>query len=160
MTHEPLSEAMYLRLKTLWTGTPALRKKKQPRRTPTGSEPFAPGRDPVPLFSVITDVSAGLGWDGALSQAALVSDWSNVVGPDTAANTEIDRFNDGVLTVRCSSTAWATQLAFIASDILTRLLAEHPDSGLTKITFIGPNAPSWKRGPRAIQGRGVRDTYG
>jgi predicted nucleic acid-binding Zn ribbon protein len=117
MTSEPLSESMYLRLKTLWTGTPALRKKRQPRRVPTGSEPFTPGRDPVSLFSAITDVSAGLGWDNALNQAALVSDWPNIVGPDTSANTEIDRFDDGVLTVRCSSTAWATQLTFISSEI-------------------------------------------
>ncbi|MDP4886606.1 MAG: DUF721 domain-containing protein, partial [Aquiluna sp.] len=26
--------------------------------------------------------------------------------------------------------------------------------------FIGPSAPSWKKGPRSVPGRGPRDTYG
>jgi predicted nucleic acid-binding Zn ribbon protein len=160
MSDEPLSESMYLRLKTLWTGSPATRKKRRSTATPRGSEPFAAGRDPISVSAAMQDVSTGLGWDVALAQATMVADWPNIVGPDTAANTEIDRFELGNLVVRCSSTAWATQLTFISSDILTNLLAAHPNAELTKITFIGPNAPSWKRGPRTIQGRGVRDTYG
>lgn len=161
MTHdEPLSESMYLRLKTLWTGTPAGRRSKRNPQHVTGSQPFTTGRDPSSLTDVLGVMSTGLGWDEALAEAALVSDWPNIVGPDTAANAQVERFDDGALVVRCVSTAWATQLGFIASDIKTRLLEAHPDAGLEKITFIGPNAPSWKRGPRAIPGRGARDTYG
>jgi predicted nucleic acid-binding Zn ribbon protein len=160
MNEEPLSESMYLRLKTLWTGSPATRKKRRGTSTPRGSEPFSAGRDPISVSAAMQDVSTGLGWDTVLAEATLVSDWPNVVGPDTAANTDVDRLEAGVLVVRCSSTAWATQLTFISSEILTRLMAAHPNAALTKISFIGPNAPSWKRGPRAIQGRGVRDTYG
>jgi predicted nucleic acid-binding Zn ribbon protein len=160
MNYEPLSESTYLRLKTLWTGSPAARKKRRATSTPRGSEPYAAGRDPISVGDAMQDVSTGLGWDAALAEATLISDWPNVVGPDTSANTEIDRFESGNLVVRCSSTAWATQLTFISSDILTKLMAAHPHADLTKITFIGPNAPSWKRGPRTIQGRGVRDTYG
>jgi len=160
MSEEPLSESMYLRLKTLWTGSPAARKKRRTTVAPRGSEPFAVGRDPVSVSDAMQDISTGLGWDAALAEATLISDWPNIVGPDTAANTHIDRLESGNLVVRCASTAWATQLSFIASDVLTKLLAAHPNATLTKITFIGPNAPSWKRGPRTIQGRGVRDTYG
>lgn len=123
-------------------------------------EPFTAGRDPVTLESAVLEISAGLGWDEALADAALVSDWPNLVGPDTAANTQIEKFDAGVLTVRCSSTAWATQLNFMSSDIANTLRTAHPDCNVIKIAFVGPNAPSWKRGPRAIPGRGVRDTYG
>ena len=35
-----------------------------------------------------------------------------------------------------------------------------PDAGIESVRFEGPNAPSWKRGPRTIPGRGPRDTYG
>lgn len=160
MSDEPLSESMYLRLKTLWTGSPAMGKKRRPPTTPRGSEPFGAGRDPISAGDAMLDMSTGLGWDAALAEATLVADWATIVGPDTSANTEIDRLESGNLVVRCSSTAWATQLTFISSDILTNLMAAHPKVELKKITFIGPNAPSWKRGPRTIQGRGVRDTYG
>lgn len=160
MSEEPLSESMYLRLKTLWTGSPATRNKRRTAVAPRGSEPFSAGRDPISVSDAMQDVSTGLGWDAVLAEATLVADWPNIVGPDTAANTQVDRLESGNLVVRCSSTAWATQLTFISSDILTNLMAAHPNAELTKISFIGPNAPSWKRGPRAIQGRGVRDTYG
>ncbi len=160
MSDEPLSESMYLRLKTLWTGSPATRKKRRTAAAPRGSEPFSPGRDPISVSDAMQDISTGLGWDAVLAEATLVADWENIVGPDTASNTQVDRLESGNLVVRCSSTAWATQLAFISSDILTNLMIAHPNAELTKISFIGPNAPSWKRGPRAIQGRGVRDTYG
>ena len=33
-------------------------------------------------------------------------------------------------------------------------------AGIETVRFIGPDTPSWKRGPRAIPGRGPRDTYG
>ena len=36
-----------------------------------------------------------------------------------------------------------------------------PDAGVQSLNFIGPQAPSWKRGLRTIKNeRGPRDTYG
>lgn len=160
MTAQLLSDAFYLTLKALWTGSPSKPKKRKPRSVALGVEPFSAGRDPVQLFTAVSNVTGNLGWDESLAQAALVADWPRLVGPDTAANTQIEQFESGILTVRCASTAWSTQLTFIASDFLSRLILAHPDAGLTKITFVGPNTPSWKHGPRAIPGRGVRDTYG
>ena len=31
---------------------------------------------------------------------------------------------------------------------------------VSEIRFVGPTAPSWKKGPRSVPGRGPRDTYG
>ena len=31
---------------------------------------------------------------------------------------------------------------------------------VTKLRVVGPTAPSWKKGPRTVRGRGPRDTYG
>jgi len=44
--------------------------------------------------------------------------------------------------------------------ILTEITRRFPEAGVETIRFIGPDVPSWKWGPRAIPGRGPRDTYG
>ncbi len=159
MKDEALAISAYLRLKTLWTGMPATRRKKY-KAPLTGSEPFSPGRDPVSAADAVGGVTAQLGWEKTLAQASLLTDWAEIVGPDTAQNSVVEKFEDGIVTVRCSSTAWSTQLNLISVDVLTQVLREHPDAGVEKIVFIGPNAPSWKRGPKSVPGRGARDTYG
>jgi predicted nucleic acid-binding Zn ribbon protein len=65
-----------------------------------------------------------------------------------------------VLVVRCESTAWATQLRMMRSELLVRIGERFPGADIQSIRFQGPDAPSWKRGPRSIPGRGPRDTYG
>jgi predicted nucleic acid-binding Zn ribbon protein len=46
------------------------------------------------------------------------------------------------------------------SRVLTVVLERYPAAGIRSLRFEGPDAPSWKRGPRSIPGRGPRDTYG
>ena len=68
---------------------------------------------------------------------------------------------EGKLLVQCSSTAWATQLTLTQSDILSTIRASAPGALVEAIRFIGPQAPSWKKGLRSVSnGRGPRDTYG
>jgi predicted nucleic acid-binding Zn ribbon protein len=83
-----------------------------------------------------------------------------VVGADTAAKSSPEDLIYGTLTVRCESTAWATQLRLMYSDILERLNADYPALNVTALKMLGPDAPSWKKGPRSVPGRGPRDTYG
>ncbi|WP_394553734.1 DUF721 domain-containing protein [Agromyces sp. MMS24-JH15] len=135
----------------------------RPRRTPAprpGGEPFTPGRDPKPLGDAIDLLSGELGWGGPLSQHDLIANWAAVAGEENARHTEPIGIEGGVLQVRCESTAWATQLRLMRTDLLTRILREYPDAGVETIRFQGPDAPTWKRGPRSVPGRGPRDTYG
>ena len=44
--------------------------------------------------------------------------------------------------------------------ITTTIAERHPQAGVESIRVSGPDAPTWKRGPRTVQGRGPRDTYG
>jgi predicted nucleic acid-binding Zn ribbon protein len=44
--------------------------------------------------------------------------------------------------------------------VLTTLQTAFPTLELIDIRFIGPDAPSWKKGQRSVPGRGPRDTYG
>ena len=68
---------------------------------------------------------------------------------------------EGTLTVQSSSTAWATQLQIMSNDLLSLIQKDTSGVLIEKIVFIGPHAPSWKKGLRTIRNsKGPRDTYG
>lgn len=155
------SSAVYNRLKALF-GAPVRRSaSSEPRnRSEAESVPYGVGREPRGLGTVMDALTSQLGWNSPLAQSQLVNSWSDLVGEDTAAHSTPIGIEDGVLTVRCESTAWATQLRLMRVDIMSAIAAAFPDAGITGVRFLGPDAPSWKRGPRSIPGRGPRDTYG
>lgn len=124
------------------------------------SVPFGQGRDPHGLGEVMDALTAKMGWTSPLAKSELLASWQQIVGEDLAEHAEPIGIEDGVLTVRCDSTAWATQLRLIRTEILTRIAESFPEAGVDAVKFLGPDTPSWKRGPRSIQGRGPRDTYG
>lgn len=154
----PETVATYLRLRGM---KPSARRARRRRwRTDDENEPFTPGRDPRGLGDVITDLTRDSGWDGRLSEEDLLLDWTTVAGAETAQHAQPVALGEGILTIRCDSTAWAKQLQLMRSNILTRILEHHPDAGIHTLRFIGPDVPSWKFGRRTIPGRGPRDTYG
>jgi predicted nucleic acid-binding Zn ribbon protein len=156
------SRSVYLRFRKVF-GDGSSRSsdaRKRAKREPGSSTPFGAGRDPDSLGSVVDALTARLGWDSPLAQSDLLSAWTELAGAETAAHAVPVGIEDGVLTVRCDSTAWATQLRLMRVQIATQIAVRYPDAGITQLRFEGPNAPSWKRGPRSIPGRGPRDTYG
>ncbi|WP_285114777.1 DciA family protein [Leifsonia sp. fls2-241-R2A-40a] len=155
------ASAVYLRLKALFAGTGS-RKKWAPRREEgaAASQPFGSGRDPRGVGDVVDALAAQLGWTSALAQSDLLEGWRELAGEETAKHAIPDQITDGVLVVRCESTAWATQLRMMRSELLAHIAERFPEAGIESIRFQGPDAPSWKRGPRSIPGRGPRDTYG
>ena len=128
--------------------------------TDPAEQPFAPGRDPRSFSRALDEVLRDRGWTGAVSQSELFAAWDELVGPITAEHAEPIDLRAGVLRVRCDSTAWATQLGLMRSRILSAITERYPEAGVETIRFTGPDAPSWKRGPRSVPGRGPRDTYG
>jgi predicted nucleic acid-binding Zn ribbon protein len=158
------SVSVYLRLKQLFGGTqggsPQHRRRRPTDETDASRMPFGAGRDPRELGNVMDSLTAELGWNPLLAQSSLLAGWADIVGVETAEHSDAETIVDGVLMVRCSSTAWAAQLRTMKVDLLTELVSRFPDAGVQSIRFRGPDAPSWKRGPRSIPGRGPRDTYG
>jgi predicted nucleic acid-binding Zn ribbon protein len=153
--------AVYLRMKELFSGTPSRSRRTTVRPDePGGSRPFGAGRDPRGLGDVVDALAAQLGWTSALAQSDLLEGWRELAGEETAKHAIPDAITDGVLVVRCESTAWATQLRMMRSELLVRIGDRFPEADIQSIRFQGPDAPSWKRGPRSIPGRGPRDTYG
>jgi predicted nucleic acid-binding Zn ribbon protein len=158
--------SLYFRLKAKATGTPHNKLSRDAKKRKKNAEehahelPFSPGRDPRGLDAVLDNLTHELGWKAPLAQSDVIVGWPELVGPDIAARTIPLGISENVLTVQCESTAWATQLKLMSTDVLTKLIQTYPESGISAIRFQGPNAPSWKRGPKSIPGRGPRDTYG
>jgi Zn-ribbon-containing, possibly RNA-binding protein and truncated derivatives len=130
------------------------------QREASESEPFTPGRDPEPLGDAIDGLTAQLGWTAPLTQHDVLATWAEIAGEEIAKHSDAIAIENGVLQVRCDSTAWATQLRLMRSELVTRIVDRYPRSGVETIRFQGPDAPTWKRGPRSVPGRGPRDTYG
>lgn len=155
--------AVYLRFRRLF-GDSAQRgvtgRQRKKREATRGSAPFSGGRDPIGLGDAVDALTAGMGWTSPLARSDLLLAWADIVGHDTAEHSEPTGIDEGLLTVRCDSTAWATQLRLMRADISTTIALRFPEAGITSVKFEGPNAPSWKRGARSVPGRGPRDTYG
>jgi predicted nucleic acid-binding Zn ribbon protein len=161
---EPESESrlVYLRFRRVF-GDGSSRSadaRKRSRKDPGASVPFSAGRDPQSLSSVVDALTVKLGWNSPLAKSELLASWSELAGTETAEHSTPVGIEDGTLSVRCDSTAWATQLRLMRGAILGQISTRYPDAGITQVRFLGPNVPSWKRGPRSIPGRGPRDTYG
>ena len=160
---EPEHVAVFRRLREAF-GDPSQRSGDARRRrraaTEEGSVPYGAGREPRGLLDVVDDLTASRGWDSPLAEADLLASWPDIVGADSAQHTEPVSIEAGILTVRCDSTAWRTQMNLMRSRVLANIEERHGAAGIREVRFTGPDAPSWKRGPRAIPGRGPRDTYG
>jgi predicted nucleic acid-binding Zn ribbon protein len=120
----------------------------------------APG-DPTLVSEILGELVKDREWDSGLAEGNLFATWPAIVGADVAAHAEPISLIDGKLLIQCSSTAWATQLNLAQNDILATIRASAPGALVESLRFIGPQAPSWKKGIRSVSnGRGPRDTYG
>ena len=124
------------------------------------SGPGPDSRDPQSLASVTRDVAKKQGWTPRVAEGAVFGRWTTVVGHEIADHATPIALRDGVLNVTAESTAWATQLRLIQSQVLAKIAAEVGDGVVTSLRITGPVAPSWRKGRLHIAGRGPRDTYG
>lgn len=145
-------------------GSPALKRDSQhhadSRQLGGYSGPGRSARDPRPLGNVVGSLISHRGWKTPLNVSTVLADWAALVGPANAEHTWPESFEDTVVRVRCDSTAYATQLRLMQSQIL-RSFADRLGEGIvTKLEIRGPVGPNWKKGRRTVRGRGPRDTYG
>jgi predicted nucleic acid-binding Zn ribbon protein len=144
--------------------------KKRPRQQPRGARRSTPtqlsgahpdGRDPTPLGSAVDNLVTESGWSTDVAVHGVLGRWSAIVGSEIASHCTPETFVDGSLRVRTDSTAWATQLRLLAPNVVRRLNEELGHGTVLRVDVAGPQAPSWKKGPRSARdGRGPRDTYG
>ena len=117
--------------------------------------------DPQSIQSILSEVISNRNWSQGVAEGSLFSDWKMIVGDEIAEHTTPISLVDGKLTIQSSSTAWSTQMRLMKNDLLKTISTTAPGALVEELIFIGPDAPSWKRGLRSIKGaRGPRDTYG
>jgi predicted nucleic acid-binding Zn ribbon protein len=151
---------VYLHFREVFGAAPARLARRKRAADAEHTSAFGSGRDPHAIGEAIDTLAAEFGWTSPLAQHELLASWAELAGEETARHSTPESIDAGLLTVRCDSTAWATQLRLIRSDIVTRIAQRFPDAGIQSVRFLGPDAPSWKKGPRSVPGRGPRDTYG
>ena len=150
----------YQQLLKAFNGQISYDQKKLNRQNKSNSQPFDKNRDPVKLSSGLDEIIGQFNWSNQLSKAELFVSWPNIVGVNVANACTPVSLENQVLHVDCSSTAWATQMRLMASSVLTEINTNYPDLDIREVKFHSPQAPSWKKGPRSVPGRGPRDTYG
>lgn len=124
------------------------------------SGPGPDRRDPQTLGAATRDLAQSRGWSTQVAEGTVLGRWRSVVGEDIATHATPTRLSDGVLSVSAESTAWATQLRLVQAQLLAKIAAAVGDGVVTSLKITGPTAPSWRKGPRHVSGRGPRDTYG
>ncbi|MUL75942.1 DUF721 family protein [Mycobacterium sp. CBMA226] len=124
------------------------------------SGPGPDRRDPQLLGSATMDLARSRGWSGRMAEGSVFGQWSTVVGDQIAEHASPTSLREGILTVTAESTAWATQLRMVQSQILAKIAAAVGDGVVTTLKIVGPSGPTWQTGPRNFGARGPRDTFG
>lgn len=142
------------KVRTRRSGSDAARR----RRGWSGAD--ADDRDPQPLGRIASRLAGERGWSDKLAGGRVFDRWASLVGEDVAEHTTPVSLTDGELTVQAQSTAWATQLRLLRRQLLQRIADGVGKDVVKRIKVQAPAAPSWRKGPRHVSGRGPRDTYG
>ena len=138
----------------------SMKKTSKPASSIPSIQPGKTG-DPELISGVLSNLIADRDWDSGLAEGNLFVHWKKIVGDEIAQHATPISILDGTLTIQSSSTAWATQLQLMSSDLLTMIQKDAAGVLVENIVFIGPHGPSWKKGIRTIRNaRGPRDTYG
>lgn len=117
-------------------------------------------RDPQPFGAMAARIAKDRGWQKKIGEGTVFGAWENIVGADIAAHATPTALRDNILHVQAESTAWATQLRYVQSQLLAKIAAAVGDGVVTSMRITGPQGPSWRKGRRHVSGRGPRDTYG
>ena len=133
---------------------------RTPRRRAAPRRSDGDARDPVLFGAAIARLVTERGWESTTSAARVMGEWDVLVGPEIADHCRPASLLEGELVLVAESSAWATQLRLLAPQLVRRLTAQVGPGVVARVVVRGPAQPDWRRGPRRVQGRGPRDTYG
>ena len=137
--------------------TGAIRSTKKPAPTKN----IGVAGDPELIGELLTNMIQEREWNSGLAEGNLFITWAAIVGAEIAQHATPISILDSTLTIQTSSSAWATQLTLVGDSLLQTIQKDPSGATIEKLRFIGPQAPSWKKGIRSIKNaRGPRDTYG
>lgn len=115
---------------------------------PSGPSPSE--REPKKLSELLDRTAKRLGGPSSGTSSALFSRWDQVVGTDIAAHARPVSLHRGTLVLAVDHPAWATQLRYMTSDLLTRIAEA---TGGTEVTEIHLRVAGEARPKAARKGR-------
>lgn len=98
------------------------------------------GADPEPLADALGGFVDRLGWRERLRGARVHEAWPEIAGEQLARHVEPVRLAGGVLVVRALSPAWATQVRYLAPQIVARANAVLGEGQVRTVTVAGGGA--------------------
>lgn len=116
--------------------------------------------DPALLGSAMKGLIRSRGWSAPVAVGSVITRWEQLMGPAIAEHCHPESFENGVVVVVCDSTAWATNLKLMQTQVMDMFDRELGPGIVTRLDIRGPRPPSWKKGKLSVRGRGPRDTYG
>jgi predicted nucleic acid-binding Zn ribbon protein len=138
----------------------AVPRSPRPRRAVERPGSGRDARDPVLFGAAIARLVAERGWESTTSAGRVMGEWDVLVGAEIAEHCRPASLLEGELVLVAESSAWATQLRLMSAQLVRRLTAQVGPGVVKTLVVRGPAQPDWRRGPRRVQGRGPRDTYG
>ena len=133
---------------------PVVRRKKPVR--PAGER----GGDPMAFGAAVQKWVTDQGAEADVAIGRVTGAWETLVSEPLASRCRPVSLVDGELVLEAESTAWATQVRLLAPQVVQTLTKALGPGVVTRVRVHGPTGPSWSRGPRRVQGRGPRDTFG
>ncbi|MCS5480001.1 DciA family protein [Corynebacterium sp. YIM 101645] len=112
------------------------------------------------IGAVLGDEFSKRGWEKDIAGGWVFGHWDELVGEKIAQHTRVEMIKDKKLFITCDSTAWATNLRMMQRQILQVIAEKVGPNIIVELKIFGPRAPSWRKGPLHVKGRGPRDTYG
>ncbi|MCZ9310146.1 DciA family protein [Corynebacterium uberis] len=141
---------------------PAGSRRRRGRGMPTGRDGrrIPRSRDVDKLGAILGAEISRRGWGRGIAGGWVAGHWEELVGPKIAAHATVEMIKGTTLFITCDSTAWATNLRLMQRQILQTIRGKVGADVITELKIFGPKAPSWRKGPLHVKGRGPRDTYG
>lgn len=139
---EAVESAHYARLRAAGRARRARLERRQPRDADLDEDAWTVAEDetvrrvptaPEDLGSVIQRIVGDRRWDERLRGTTLFDVWPEVVGADLAQHARPVRLAGGILVVEVTSPGWATQVTYLADDLVTRCNAALDQDLVTRI---------------------------
>lgn len=98
---------------------------------------------PPPVAELVAGLASRRGWAKRLHGARVHQAWPEIAGEELARHVTPVRLAGGVLVVRAESPAWATQVSYLAGQLLIRANEVLGDGEVTTVTV--QSAPAGRR---------------
>jgi len=94
------------------------------------------GPEPHPVGDALHHLIHKRGWVERVDAARVHTEWQAIAGEQLARHTEPVRLHGGVLVVRASSPAWATQVRYLSRQLAEQANAVLGEGQVQRVTLI------------------------